>query len=552
MERILLVEPNYNNKFPPLGLMKLATYHRRKGDYVEFYKGKAPYILLKTFHRAYITSLFTFYYDITLDTVRHYLKYLHSDNVYLGGISATLLRDSYIADLAIKNVIPGQLTDSSMIGYKDSVNIDALPLDYDILDDVSYEYPAGDNFFVHATRGCFRGCPFCAVSALEPKFLNTNNIFSQVKEARGKYGDKRNVFVMDNNILFSTQLDAIVKDLNSLGFVNGESFVEPNYFEVMLEKINRRKAYGAKFDRQVDELITYLEAFASRVTAKQLEDKYQQLLRELSSSVNKVKVLNRQRADISNVIERYRFKKPLQRYVDFNQGIDARLLTQEKMRILSKIAIKPFRLAYDNVSDTPIYNKAFKTAYSHGVRHFSNYILYNYKDSPSDLWRRLSNTISLYRHKSNIHAFSFPMKYSPIASTHRDFIGEKWNKKYLSAINVILNVTKGVVVKERDFFCEAFGASIKEYKSILTMPNHFIKYRMKFKKNGQIRLWQAKFDALASKEKNTLLRYLSGDIEKSKIRNRKILDILTFYPGIRIKGNKTCLGKNIEEELCVA
>ena len=44
MENILLVEPDYNNKYPPIGLMKIATYHKNKGDYVEFYKGKAPFM----------------------------------------------------------------------------------------------------------------------------------------------------------------------------------------------------------------------------------------------------------------------------------------------------------------------------------------------------------------------------------------------------------------------------------------------------------------------------------------------------------------------------
>lgn len=41
MERnILLIEPNYKNKFPPIALMKLATYHKRLGDKVIFYKGE--------------------------------------------------------------------------------------------------------------------------------------------------------------------------------------------------------------------------------------------------------------------------------------------------------------------------------------------------------------------------------------------------------------------------------------------------------------------------------------------------------------------------------
>ena len=36
---ILLIEPGYKNKYPPIGLMKIATYHRMLGDDVKFYKG---------------------------------------------------------------------------------------------------------------------------------------------------------------------------------------------------------------------------------------------------------------------------------------------------------------------------------------------------------------------------------------------------------------------------------------------------------------------------------------------------------------------------------
>ena len=37
-KRILLMEPGYRNKYPPLGLMKLAAYHKARGDYVKFTK----------------------------------------------------------------------------------------------------------------------------------------------------------------------------------------------------------------------------------------------------------------------------------------------------------------------------------------------------------------------------------------------------------------------------------------------------------------------------------------------------------------------------------
>ena len=49
MRRILLIEPNYKNKFPPIGLMKMATYFRMRGDDVIFFKGELRDFLLDWF-----------------------------------------------------------------------------------------------------------------------------------------------------------------------------------------------------------------------------------------------------------------------------------------------------------------------------------------------------------------------------------------------------------------------------------------------------------------------------------------------------------------------
>ena len=44
-KKVLLLEPNYPNKYPPVGLMKLATYHRRQGWTVVFFKGDLTYFV---------------------------------------------------------------------------------------------------------------------------------------------------------------------------------------------------------------------------------------------------------------------------------------------------------------------------------------------------------------------------------------------------------------------------------------------------------------------------------------------------------------------------
>ena len=64
MEKILLVEPNYKNKYPPIGLMKISTYFKVKGDFVEFHKGLMPQSEVIEFNKVFITTLFTFDFDM--------------------------------------------------------------------------------------------------------------------------------------------------------------------------------------------------------------------------------------------------------------------------------------------------------------------------------------------------------------------------------------------------------------------------------------------------------------------------------------------------------
>lgn len=76
-------------------------------------------------------------------------------------------------------------------------------------------------------------------------------------------------------------------------------------------------------------------------------------------------------------------------------------------------------------------------------------------------------------------------------------------------MNVILNVTAGVVPKEKDFFLRAFGHNPEEFSAILTMPDDYIRYRDDFEKNGLIEAWQHAYAQLDEEHKSELVHILS-------------------------------------------
>ena len=151
----------------------------------------------------------------------------------------------------------------------------------------------------------------------------------------------------------------------------------------------------------------------------------------------------------------------------------------------------------------------------------------------------------MYNKYPDVSAFSFPMKYAPIDRTDREYVGQHWLKKYLSAMNVILNVTKGVIAKEQDFFERAYGATSAEFQEILSMPNEFIKYRDFFDQNGLIDAWRRRFRALSDADKEKLLHSLSEGLEYfgadseiiqfyriSKKRAEKYIDDVKLLTGV--------------------
>lgn len=601
--KILLLEPNYRNKYPPIGLMKIATYHRILGDEVVFYKGEMQDFFLNeiykdcllelenfapinswifheneikkyiksrrkvyletlldvnrenqllisdtlTFYskyykdkeylnnpkwdRVFVTTLFTFYWKKTIETIEA-AKYLVKDlnELNVGGVMASLLTEEIEKETGIKP-FKGILDKPGMLDVDNNIIIDDLPLDYSILDEIDYKYPTGSAYFTFMTKGCTRKCSFCSVPILEPTYKPKINTIDKFKEIKDRFGEQQNLLLMDNNVLASPQFVEIIDEIKAMGFYKGATFVEPNQFEIAIKNLKEGFndiAFIKKCFYLLNELLT------KRIKNKDKAEEFRSILDSYHllnlKTTTKDNLIN-SFPELNPLFEKYRDKTAKARYVDFNQGTDARYVTDELMNKMSEIPIRPLRVAFDYLGMEKQYVNAVRLAAKYDIKELSNYLLYNFKDKPEELYRRMEINIELAE-ELNLHIFSFPMKYIPLFgedAKHRDYVGKHWNKKYIRAIQSILNVTKGIVASGRNFYERAFGKDVNEFKEILYMPETYIVYRSLFEDAGLTDIWKSEFRAI---QESNFWDEVKIIIENSDFKNLEDktnnLDILSF------------------------
>ena len=539
--RVLLVEPNYKNKYPPMGLMKISTYHKMLGDEVCFVKGVDPNVDAAVWDRIYITTLFTFDFLISAETILHYMRLVDDvSSLYVGGIMASLMPESIVEATGIdrSHILTGLFTDTSVVGDNNDINVDQLPLDYDILEDVNYKYPAGDNYFAYTTRGCPNHCSFCAVPILEPNFHVTNNIVEQIKVIDQKYGPKQHLLLLDNNVLNTPNLESLVDDLCAAGFGRGAKYVDPGTYNIVMMRYHN----GDRAEFLDKKMIAYLDKFKKRIKSPEKLDTFLQIVIGAEDAEDYAGYMLEHEDELSPIVEKYRSKTPKARYLDFNQGVDGRKINDDNMTQLARLAIKPLRIAFDDIKLKDTYCAAVRTAHRHGIKEISNYILFNYKDKPEDLYERLKINIELNR-ELGIQIFSFPMKYSPINRTDRSYIGVNWTKKSIRAISAILQVTKGVVAAGSDFFYKAFGNTLEEYFELLAMPRELIMFRHHFEENGTTASWKKLYQAMSDEQKKELMEFTSHTVAELKQTPcpEQFREILPYYL-IKYNGKKDQMG----------
>ena len=539
--RVLLVEPNYKNKYPPMGLMKISTYHKMLGDEVRFVKGVDPNVDAAVWDRIYITTLFTFDFSISVEAILHYMRLVDDvSSLYVGGIMASLMPENIVEATGIErsHILTGLFTDTSVVGDNNDINVDQLPLDYDILEDVNYKYPAGDNYFAYTTRGCPNHCSFCAVPILEPNFHVTNNIVEQIRVIDQKYGPKQHLLLLDNNVLNTPNLESLVDDLCAAGFGRGAKYVDPGTYNIVMMRYHN----GDRAEFLDKKMTAYLGKFKKRIKSPEKLDTFLQIVIGAEEAEDYAGYMLKHEDELSSIVEKYRSKTPKARYLDFNQGVDGRKINDDNMTQLARLAIKPLRIAFDDIKLKDTYCSAVRTAHRHGIKEISNYILFNYKDKPEDLYERLKINIELNR-ELGIQIFSFPMKYSPINRTDRSYIGVNWTKKSIRAISAILQVTKGVVAAGSDFFYKAFGNTLEEYFELLAMPRELIMFRHHFEENGTTAAWKKQYQAMSDEQKKELMEFTSHTVAELKQTPcpEQFQEILPYYL-IKYNGKKDQLG----------
>jgi hypothetical protein len=499
---------------------------------------KKTWMNVPLFDRVYVTTLFTFYWNITIDTIlfaKQIVKNPQSD-VVVGGVMGTVLADDVEKATGIKP-FKGLLDKPGMLDADNNIIVDTLPLDYSILKEVDYEYPETDAYYGYMTRGCIRNCSFCAVPTLEPLYSQYIPITEKIKSTIDNYGAQRHLLLLDNNVLASPKFPEIIQEIKDAGFAKGAMFIEPNHLEIVFRNLEigiNDRAYKKECFSIISKLLDRVKRVKNEEAQQQLYNilyDWRLLKLETTTKDNLLAVKDQ----LLPLYSKYFKTLPKQRFVDFNQGVDARLINEDNSRLLGEIAIRPLRIAFDSLAYVEPYTRAVKLAAKNGIRHLSNYLLYNEKDKPVDLYKRLEINVLLCE-DLDINIYSFPMKFHPITGEqrfNRDYLGLHWNRKFIRAVQAVLNATKGKIGKGVSFFYKAFGESEDYFLNrLLYMPETFILYRLFFEENGLTYKWWGDFSNLSEKDKVEAKAIIeSNDFQNIEglTSNLDILKVLRYY-----------------------
>lgn len=114
--------------------------------------------------------------------------------------------------------------------------------------------------------------------------------------------------------------------------------------------------------------------------------------------------------------------------VDFNQGLDARLLKQYHADRVAELDLAKLRLAWDNIKLGSDFMRAYERLRKARIPKnlISVYVLIGFKDTPEDAAFRL-------RTVRNLGLLPCPQRYNPLDAMERDsYVGPNWTDRELT------------------------------------------------------------------------------------------------------------------------
>lgn len=443
MKNILLIEPDYKSKYPPIGLMKISYFHKFiLHDYVRFTKGKLPEVLSsKKWDHIYVTSLFTFEWAKTIEAIEYAKTLVETiDQITVGGIAATLLPDQIYEETGI-HPICGLLNKSGTLGIPGDECLDEMIPDYSMLNDTEYIYPFHDAYFLSATKGCGMKCGFCAVQTLEPTYIPYLDIKTKIEAVNKEFGEKRDLLLMDNNVLKSNSFNEIIDDIIKMGFYKGATYKNPKTGKTVRRYVDFNQGLdGNLLSPNKAKRLGEIALRPARIAFDHIEDKetYEQAFRRCAEN---------------GITE-------LSNYILYNSE-----------------SFKGKGQTYRADRPSDLYNRMRITL-------------------------DLKDEINLHLPKSEqISAFSFPMRYIPLSAHERGYVGSEWCPKFLRAIQCMCIPAQGKGVGTRSFFEADFGKDEQEFFRFICMPEKLIAARGKFSTGGRGHSGETNSEAIIRKEK---------------------------------------------------
>lgn len=197
-KRLLLVEPDFpivaksknHSHFLPVGLLKIGTYHKKKGDKVKLVRGLKRCGFRPD--RVLITSLFTYWSKYVHEAAEFYHRIYPEVKIEIGGIYASLMPKDCKKRSPFAKVCSGL--------YRRGAAEKVIP-DYSLLpENLDYQ-------IIHTSRGCNRRCTFCGTWKIEPEFKCEDTILPLIT--------KKKLVFYDNNLLANPYIEKIFKEITN-------------------------------------------------------------------------------------------------------------------------------------------------------------------------------------------------------------------------------------------------------------------------------------------------------------------------------------------------